>query len=73
MPSSEPRLDLFITGGHLYSVAADLTLDVYVYELDDDDAPVFKEVRRFRAGMPHQDPKQITESRGRVDRGDLTR
>lgn len=69
---SEPRLDLWISDGKLYSIGADITLDVYVYTLDQDDADVIGEVSRFRSGGEF-DERGITEARAKVDRGDLSR
>lgn len=69
---AEPRLDLWISNGKLYSIAADIALHVYVYMVDHDDADAISDVLRFRSGGDF-DVRGITEARAKVDGGDFSR
>jgi len=69
---AEPRLDLWISDGKLYSIAADIALNVYVYVVEHDDAGAVSDVLRFRSGGEF-DVRDITEARAKIDGGDFSR
>jgi|SRR5687767_1534000 len=69
---ARPRLNITIVGGGVYSIAADVTLDVYEHRIPDEEADEFSEVFHYRSGG-ELDVRDITEARRRVDSGDFGR
>jgi hypothetical protein len=56
----------------VYSIAADVELDVYDHRIPDEEADEFSEVFHYRSGG-ESDVRDITEARRRVDSGDFGR
>lgn len=69
---AEPRVNIYVLNGEVYSVASDVTIDVYEFQIPSEAAEEFSRVRRYRAGGEH-DVRDVEETRRLADAGDLTR